>query len=141
MPKLQGEGREDAAADRYRRTIAVEPDHWPSLNNLAVILTEEGDLDEALRLARRASELAPDEAAATDTLGQAMFRAGDPEARAVLARAVEQDPRGAIYRLHLARAEAAAGDVEAARMQAATALELDPEGLDSAEIRDFLEGL
>ena len=138
---LQGEGRTDAAADRYRRTIAVEPDHWPSLNNLAVILTEEGDLDEALRLARRASELAPDEAAATDTLGQAMFRAGDPEARAVLARAVEQDPRGAIYRLHLARAEAAAGDVEAARMQAATALELDPEGPDSAEIRDFLEGL
>jgi predicted TPR repeat methyltransferase len=70
-----------------------------------------------------------------------MFRAGDPEARAVLARAVEQDPTGAIYRLHLARAEAAAGDVEAARMQAEAALELDPEGPDSAQIRDFLEGL
>ena len=77
----------------------------------------------------------------TDTLGLAMFRAGDPAARAVLARAVEQDPQGAVYRLHLARAEAAAGDVEAARTQAETGLELDPEGPESGKIRDFLDGL
>ena len=138
---LQGEGRADAAADRYRRTIAAAPDHWPALNNLAVILTEAGETEEALRLAARASELAPDEAAATDTLGWAMFQAGDPEARGILARAVEQDPTGAIYRLHLARAEAAAGDAEAARTQAEAALELDPDGPESAEIRDFLAGL
>jgi tetratricopeptide (TPR) repeat protein len=138
---LQGEGREDAAADRYRRTLAAAPDHWPALNNLAVILTEAGETDEALRLAARATELAPEEAAATDTLGWAMFRAGDPAARGILARAVEQDPTGAIYRLHLARAEAAAGDVGAARTQAEAALALDPEGPESAEIRAFLDGL
>jgi predicted Zn-dependent protease len=106
-----------------------------------VILTEAGETEEALRLAARASELAPDEAAATDTLGWAMFRAGDPAGREVLARAVEQDPKGAIYRLHLARAAAAAGDVEAARSGAEAALALDPEGPESAEIRAFLDGL
>jgi tetratricopeptide (TPR) repeat protein len=139
---LQANDQPDAAAERYRQAIALAPDYWPALNNLAVILTDRGDLDEALKTAQRVVELAPDNAAATDTLGWAQFRAGDAKkAAATLVEAVRQDPEGAIYHFHLAQVQAGLGQTSAARKSAEIALELAPDAADAPEIREFLEAL
>ena len=139
---LQANDQPDAAAERYRQAVALAPDYWPALNNLAVILTDRGDLDEALKTALRVVELAPDNAAATDTLGWAQFQAGDAKkAAATLAEAVRQDPEGAIYHFHLAQVQAGLGQTSAARKSAETALELAPDGPEAPEIREFLEAL
>lgn len=71
---------------------------------------EEGrQLDEGLRLARRATQLAPDSACNHGTLGEVCFRLGrHAEAVRAIRRAVELAPRDERFSRKLARYEAAA---------------------------------
>jgi len=53
----QGEGRE-----AFRRSIALNPSYLPSVLNYSILLTDHGDMDEAVRWSKKAHALDPTEA-------------------------------------------------------------------------------
>lgn len=138
---LEGAGKSADAEAAYRAALAQSPDHWPSLNNLAMLVAET-DMTEALALAAKAASLAPDKPPVLDTLGGLQLRAGKgPEAEATLIRAVELAPDSASYTFHLAQAKAATGQTDAARELLAKALSLAPDDDLAERIRTFDQGL
>jgi Flp pilus assembly protein TadD len=91
----QMSGREREAEESYRRGLALKPDDDQMLNNLAWLLaTREGatveERAEAVELARRAVELAPERHRFRGTLAVALLERGsEEEGRAEAARAME----------------------------------------------------
>ena len=70
-------GNVPAAIERYRQTVAVEPNHPVALNNLAYLLSNQPDrLLEASQFANRAVESSPDQPAYRDTLGWVLCQQG-----------------------------------------------------------------
>ncbi len=77
-------GRSGEAAEVWRQHLAVVPREAGAMNNLAWLLAnspdpEVRDAAEAVRLARRAVELVPRQGSFWNTLGVALYRAGDWE--------------------------------------------------------------
>jgi putative PEP-CTERM system TPR-repeat lipoprotein len=103
-------GHRERAVDQYQAVLSVAADTPEALNNLAALTSEDAPR-EALGMARRAVELAPDEPAYADTLGEILLRLGrTDEARAVLADAYERFPGNAtiVYRYAVALSETGA---------------------------------
>src|SRR5205823_2551808 len=60
----------EAARDAYEKVLAVHPNAAIALNNLAVLYSERlGQLDKAYELAKKSTEVAPNEPHLADTLG------------------------------------------------------------------------
>lgn len=99
-----------------------------ALNNAAYFLAEAGvALDLAARLADEAVERMPDDPNVLDTAGWVAYARGNfKRAREILARAVSKGPTAAEPVYHLARAEMALGDVDAALARLRRAVELQP---------------
>lgn len=118
--------RAGEANEHYRRVLEQVPDHYPSLNNLAMnLITEGGDPDEARELAARAHEAAPDQPWVTATYGWALLKSGEVDrAIALLSEAVEQDPEDGTLRYYLASAYEEKGQTEMAEEQFRRADEL-----------------
>ena len=116
------------AAAAYRAAIAADARNALALNNFAYSLAErEEALEEALGYARRAVELAPENASYLDTLGWVLFklgRAGD--ARERLLEAVATGQASAAVHEHLGDVYAALGRPGEARQAWQAALALDP---------------
>ncbi len=95
------------------------------LNNLAWASVKAGENERALRYARAAYGLMPDNAAVVGTLGWAQHRAGTDRADAVgmLEKAARLAPLDPAMRFQLAQAYAAAGRKSEARKSASTALQ------------------
>ena len=65
------------AIDLYNRVVAMDGRNLVALNNLAFGLSrDDARLDEALKYAQKAKELAPDDSHALDTLGWIYYRKG-----------------------------------------------------------------
>jgi len=133
----------EPAKDLYRASIRQRPDHYPALNNLALLLVADPKTaTEALRLAERAARLAPGLAEVKDTLGTARLGVGNTRGavaayRAALdlfaRRGASANAQRAETLVGLARAYRTAGNkaaAEAALVQAAAA---DPEIRKSAD--------
>lgn len=73
---LQKQNRLDEAAQRYEAILAAHPDHVPSLSCLCLCRIEHSRLEEAIRLGRRATELAADSEGAWHSLGSAQTAQG-----------------------------------------------------------------
>lgn len=103
--QLLNDAFDDAIAS-YRKVLAVTPTHPVALNNLALITFEHnGNLDEAMRLAARAWQIAPDSPNIADTLGWLSYHAGDMNrATLMLGYAVRKRPRDQEIRYHFAAA-------------------------------------
>lgn len=116
----QRRGAVDEAVAAYRAAMRAAPDDPRAYNDLALILADrERDLGEAMRLARRATELAPAQGEVLDTLGWAYFRKGMvDDALGALKQAAGLLPRHPTVRDHLAGAHPRAGQ----RTEAAAAL-------------------
>jgi tetratricopeptide (TPR) repeat protein len=72
---IKGEHKE--AIRHYRMVLELDPNQVSALNNLAWLLAEEGiQIDQALGLAQKAAELAPDNAAVQNTLGRIFYQKG-----------------------------------------------------------------
>ena len=86
-----------------QQALLLEPQQPLLLNFLGYAKLERGeDLDAAEAMIRKASELAPDDASITDSLGWALFKRGKvDEAIHTLARAAEKDPDQAEIQEHL----------------------------------------
>jgi putative PEP-CTERM system TPR-repeat lipoprotein len=60
----------EAAITRYKDVLAIHPEHFVALNNLAYLLAEQGQYQDALQYAERAHDIAPKNLAVVDTLAQ-----------------------------------------------------------------------
>jgi len=131
-------GNHAAALAAFRKAVEDDPNNATALNNLAALLGDNpSQLDEALKYAQKAKELAPESALIDDTLGWVLYQKGMyPMAIQYLERA---NTREATARLkyHLAMAYLKAGHKERGRTVFEAAMRLDPtlpEGKTAAEL-------
>jgi spermidine synthase len=110
------EGYVDSAMAAYRKAIDIDPNDSDSMNSLAWTLADVGgDLDAALRLARRATELDPS-GANLDTLGWVYFKRGEFDRAAdVLESCVERWGEDPEYLYHLGLAYSKQGREDLAK--------------------------
>jgi tetratricopeptide (TPR) repeat protein len=91
------------AAEAYRVSIATYPTDYASRVNLALILQQGGDLEEAVRLLREAVAIAPEEPNAKTNLAKALFDLGQyDEARKALQDATALRDDGGVRTLLMA---------------------------------------
>ena len=107
-------GQVDASLGEYRKVIAVDPDNFAALNNLAWELRESAP-GEALEYAQRANRAAPNNAAALDTLAVVEYHNGDYKAaKRSIGRALDAEPEQPSLTYHAAMIEKALGNEAAA---------------------------
>ena len=106
----------DAAGQRYRQVIDVDPNSARALNNLAVLSAENfGDLNAGFDLATRARAVQPEDASIADTLGWIDYQRKDyPRAVALLQESVAKQPDSITYQYHFGMANYMAGNTDAA---------------------------
>ena len=120
-------GDHKAAIEHFRKTLAANPDDADAANNLAYLLAEYGNsLDEALKYAQTAVELAPGEPAYADSLGWILYRKGLYKMAIKYLEQASAHPETAVWKYHLAMAYAKAGDRPRSRTVLAAALKLNP---------------
>jgi tetratricopeptide (TPR) repeat protein len=111
-------GETDGAIAAYRRVIELDARDFRPRNNLAELLTQQGDLEGALDEAQHAYRLAENNPYVLDTLGYLYLQKGLVERAASLLEASHAaDPEITGHAFHLALAYQAAGrDDEARRL-------------------------
>lgn len=113
----QAKGDNDKARANYEKLLDSMPDNTLVLNNLAWLYYEIGD-ERAISMARKAYNLAPENAAIVDTYGWIMLKAGNhEESLPILEKAHQLQPDSEEIALHLAEAYRAVGkNAEAQRI-------------------------
>ncbi len=102
---LQSLDKEDEAEKVYRKIVEIDPKFSPALNNLAWILAEKGEIEEAFILAQKAREQAPHNPFILDTYGWIQFKRGSYDlAISAFQNALDQHPDFLPARYHLALA-------------------------------------
>jgi putative PEP-CTERM system TPR-repeat lipoprotein len=121
------EGNNQKAIEHYRRVVEADNSNSMALNNLAFALSRDtAMLDEAMKYAQKAKELAPENAYVQDTLGWIYYRKGLYQMAArELERALVKDNLP-IIRLHLGMAYRKLGEVDKGRQLMTAALAADP---------------
>ncbi|MCH8315300.1 MAG: tetratricopeptide repeat protein [Planctomycetes bacterium] len=123
------------AVDAFDQAIELDPNNALALNNAAFLYTERlGDPSKALGLAKRASELKPDDPSILDTLGWAQYHLQRfDEAEDALRRSLSlRDSAVSMY--HLASVLFKQGRLDAAQTYVNRAIELRPDPQTRAEI-------
>ncbi len=138
---LHAAGRLADARRHFEEALRLDPDYLPAVNDLALVLADSrDDLARAQELARRAVELAPENAAVADTLGWVLLRRDNhAAAERELRRALELS-KGASpdAHYHLGLTLEVRGDRSAARASLERALELAPDAPWAADARAAL---
>jgi tetratricopeptide (TPR) repeat protein len=127
-------GNNDAAIKIYRKILDIAPNNVAAMNNLSVRLCEDPTtVDEAMELATKVQELAPDNPEVNDTIGWAYYQKGlYKTALNYLAAAAAQDKSARVH-YHLAMAYFKVGDKTQGSATLMAAQKLDP-GLPEAAI-------
>jgi tetratricopeptide (TPR) repeat protein len=135
-------GNYSAAVEHYRQVADADPANVVALNNLAYRLANDlNQPDEALQLAQKAKELAPENVSVDDTIGWAFYRKGlYRTAVSYLEKAAAKEPK-ALYRYHLGLAYWRAGEVKNGRQTLEAALRLDPNLPEASQARQALTEL
>jgi Tfp pilus assembly protein PilF len=134
----QMRGEYAAAAESYGKVLDSIPSHVPSLYNLAYLLAEHlGKPEQALHIAEKARELAPESPAVDDVFGWVLYRRGlKPLAAIHLSAAAAAGSVRARYHLAMVRLES--GDAPGARQALAEALKRDPDLPEAAAVQRAL---
>jgi tetratricopeptide (TPR) repeat protein len=121
-------GHAAEARAQYQSVLISHPNNPSALNNLAYLLYETGgDLDDALRLARRAIDTTPGQASYLDTMGCIYLKKGMRDsAIQTFGNLVRKYPKYATFRYHLAMALFENGDKAGAKRELETALANHP---------------
>ena len=129
----------EAEAD-LKQALKLYPDQPHVLNYLGYSWIDQGiNLDEGMRMIRRAVEQRPDDGYIVDSLGWAYFRVGNyDEAVKNLERAVELKPEDPTINDHLGDAYAKTGRTLEAQFQWSHARDLKPEPEDLVKIKQKL---
>lgn len=108
-------GRPDKAESAYRDCLRLDDTQLPAMNDLAILLSERGRGREAIALGEKLLERTKNAAYALDTLGFALYSAGEyKKAKELLFRALEKEPQQVDILLHYALACKALGEAEEA---------------------------
>ncbi len=130
-----------SAVALYQAVIALQPDNVVALNNLAWSAGQLGD-PKAIGYAERAVRLAPESAAALDTLGTLLVSKGDAiKGVEYLKKATELAPKRHDIRLNHAKALLKAGRNEDARKELTTLQAVPDEFPGKSEIPTLLKQL
>jgi tetratricopeptide (TPR) repeat protein len=101
----------EGARATYEKLLAINPAHPVALNNLSYIFINQGYLDKALDVAKRAHDALPNNAAVNDTLGWVLFKLAKYEqAETILKTAGQRMPNEGEVQLHLGLAHYMAGN-------------------------------
>lgn len=140
---LLSAGQTAEARKRFEQAVAADDRAVVAANNLAWMYADSGErLSDALRLARTAAEIVPNNADVLDTLGWVYLKSSLPAlAVTPLARAVGIDPKHAGYQYRLGLAYARSGDADRGRTALNRALELDGGASWAGDARRVLAGL
>jgi tetratricopeptide (TPR) repeat protein len=112
---LESQGQIDKAVAQYETVLQTHNNDPVALNNLAWQYAELGR-KEAVQLARRAHQLAPDNGSITDTYAWILFQQGESkQALSLLRQAVQLSPDNPQIRYHLAVVHADVGDLAEAK--------------------------
>lgn len=127
-------GNYPVAVAQYRKVVALSPENWAALNNLAYLLADTANNpDDALPFAQEALEAAPTNPDAAGTLGWVFYRKGQYElAKQYLREAVSNDKENpgrnaAVRKYHLAMTYIHLGDRERGAETLASALRQNPD--------------
>ena len=136
----EGLGRLEEARQQYESVLKIQPDQPIALNNLAFLKADSGtDLDQALTLAQRANQQAPDDLNVKDTLAFIYTRKGlTDEGLRMLREIVAKRPDSATFRIHLAMALMQKGDKVEARKELAVAEANKPNTDERRKIKDLI---
>ena len=120
-------GQTQDAIDAYEKALLLAPESWLVRNNLAALLTPR-DPARAVALARAADAASGGKEEVRDTLGWALFQAGQTEeARAIFESLTKKNPENAKAFFRLGMILKAAGDETGARKALQRSLALAPE--------------
>ena len=136
--------RKKDAAIAYRKFIEHYTGNFIGYNQLAWMYTRDGvQLDEALKLAKKADELQPGNASVNDTLGWIYFQKNEyMKAKKHLVRANNiSEGNNADILFHLASLEYALGDIESAKALVEKALKISTNFESIAQARKLLKKL
>jgi uncharacterized protein (TIGR03790 family) len=130
-------GEYDAAIERYRHIVEMDPANVVALNNLAFTLAVRRNAPaEARTFARRAAAIAPGSGTVLDTLGWIEHLLGnDAVATNLLAEAVKLQPEQGELRLHAAVVLMAIGQRDRSEAELKEALRLDPALEETDQVR------
>jgi putative PEP-CTERM system TPR-repeat lipoprotein len=129
------------AAEGYRTVLRSRPNDSGVLNNLAWALWQQKD-PEALAVARKASEIAPDSPMVNDTLGWILVEQGDvKQGLDVLQRAVTAAPKQTDIALHLAKAQIKDGRTDAARTTLQNLVRSAPDSAEGKESKSLIASM
>ena len=123
---LQADGRTDAAAEHYKRAIALQPAYAPAYNNLGVMQRATGHIDEAIATYRQALLLKGDYPDAHYNLANALLAQNKPQEAADHFKIALQsipDSAGAANNLGVALSAQDKPDAAVAAFRAAVAAE------------------
>lgn len=109
---LESQGKTAEAMAAYKKILDFKPDFPAAANNLAwLIVSQEGDLGEALRLAMQAKQALPDQPNIADTLGWVHYKRESYNlAISQFSHALEGRPDDPTFVFHLALARYANGE-------------------------------
>jgi len=140
---LEESGRKADAIAAYRRVLQIDPENGVAMNNLAFLIADNGgSLDEALKLAQRAVQKAPQQPNFADTLGWIYLKKGMLDAAVQVFRTdVQKFPDKATFRYHLGLALVKAGDKENGKTELLAALSKQPSPEVNQGIKDTLASL
>ncbi|MEX0654992.1 MAG: tetratricopeptide repeat protein [Phycisphaeraceae bacterium] len=132
---LHESGAYDQARDAYRRMLEADPNNVTALNNLAYLLVSVyDDPEQAMPLAERAAELAPENASVLDTWGWTQYKMGlHGEAQLTLEQALAINPLAPTY-LHLGTLYMEQDERERAQNLLAEAVKLAEQADDAATL-------
>jgi tetratricopeptide (TPR) repeat protein len=136
----EADNRPQEAVDHYLRVVGEQPENYVALNNLAYrFAADERNLDEALKYAQKAKELAPDSASVDDTLGWVYYLKGVYQTALHHFQSAsaknESDPQ---IRYHLAMTHFKLGEIEEGRRVFDEAARLAPDAPEAAMARQVL---
>jgi tetratricopeptide (TPR) repeat protein len=137
---LARNGRMDEARAIYQGVAKAHPENAPALNNVAFFLADtNGDLDEALRLAKNALAKTPGQPNFSDTIGYIYLKKGMLDSAiqsfSILAH---RYPNSASFRFHLGLALFQKGEKAVARKELQAALANHPSPQETLRIRELL---
>lgn len=131
-------GDNDAALEQFRKVADANPGDAQAANNLAYLLIEHSKrLDEGLKYAQKAVEIAPNNPSYCDTLGWAYYSKGLYSSAIPYLERASRSSDNAVWKYHLAMAYAKAGDLSRGRATLAAARKQNsniPEAKTAAEL-------
>jgi tetratricopeptide (TPR) repeat protein len=119
-------GTSSAAIDQYKKVLAQDAKNPSALNNLAYLLADANQADEALKYAQQAKEVAPDSPAVDDTLGWVYYRKGLYSMAVPYLENAATKEGTARRKYHLAMAYFKTGNAKRGRQVLDEAVKMDP---------------